>query len=124
MATINRGDKVKVNSGATDYYGKSLASFVYNETWIVSSVSSDGNRVVIDKSSTNPVYSICTAMKASDLTVVSSSGSGSGSGSGVGVSGSIVGSSGIGKGSCGFPQDPNNEINPINIPTLIFFFIY
>lgn len=45
--SIKVGDKVKVKKGAKWYDGKSIASFVFNETYDVIEVS--GNRVVIGK---------------------------------------------------------------------------
>lgn len=44
-STIKVGSKVKVKSGAKDYSGNSLASFVYKSTYTVMEIS--GNRVVI-----------------------------------------------------------------------------
>lgn len=44
-STLSVGDKVKVKSGAKDYNGKSLASFVYSTTYTIISIS--GNRAVI-----------------------------------------------------------------------------
>lgn len=44
-AELNKGDKVKVKTGAKDYSGGGLASFVYKNTYTVLEIS--GNRVVI-----------------------------------------------------------------------------
>lgn len=44
-ATFKRGDKVKVKSGAKDYSGSNLASFVYKNTYTILEIS--GDRIVI-----------------------------------------------------------------------------
>lgn len=59
-ASIKKGDKVKVKSGAKTYDGKSLASFVYSTTYDVLQVS--GDRVVIGLGS-----AVTAAVKSSDL---------------------------------------------------------
>lgn len=48
--TLKVGSEVKVKKGATDYDGKSLASFVYDRTFDVIQIS--GNRVVIGQGKT------------------------------------------------------------------------
>lgn len=62
---IKKGDKVKVTKGAKDYNGKSVASFVYNNTYSVDELS--GDRAVLDKKG------ICTAFNTKNLTVVKTS---------------------------------------------------
>ena len=59
--TIKKGDKVKVNKGAKDYNGTSIASFVYSGTYTVDELK--GNRAVLDKKG------ICTAFNVKDLTL-------------------------------------------------------
>ena len=59
------GDKVKVNKNAKSYEGKSVASFVYSNTYTIDELN--GNRAVLDKKG------ICTAFNTKDLTKVSSS---------------------------------------------------
>jgi hypothetical protein len=66
---FNKGDIVRV-IGKTYYNGKTVPSFVVNNTWTVYSVS--GDRVVIDKSSDGK-YSIMSPFKADALSLVSSS---------------------------------------------------
>lgn len=61
--TIVKGSKVKVNSGAKTYTGGSLASYVYNNTYTVLSLS--GARVVIG---INGV--VTAAVNIADLTLV------------------------------------------------------
>lgn len=60
-ASIKKGDKVRVKSGAKTYDGGGLASFVYSTTYDVLEVS--GNRVVIGIGS-----AVTAAVKMSDLT--------------------------------------------------------
>lgn len=59
---IKKGDNVKVKSGAKDYNGKSVASFIYNNTYQVDELK--GDRAVLDEKG------ICTAFNVKDLTVV------------------------------------------------------
>jgi N-acetylmuramoyl-L-alanine amidase CwlA len=59
--TIKKGDKVKVNKGAKDYNGTSVASFVYNGTFTVDELK--GDRAVLDKNG------ICTAFNVKNLTL-------------------------------------------------------
>jgi N-acetylmuramoyl-L-alanine amidase CwlA len=63
--SIKKGDKVKVNKGAKDYNGKSISSFVYNNTYTVDELK--GDRAVLDKKG------ICTAFNVKDLTLVTAS---------------------------------------------------
>ena len=62
---IKKGSIVKVKQGAK-IYGKTstFASFVYNDTWIVSQIT--GDRVVIDKNK-NGTSSICSPININDL---------------------------------------------------------
>lgn len=62
-ATLAVGAKVRVNAGAKTYEGKTLSSFVYNNTYDVLRVQ--GNRVVIGVGS-----AVTAAMHLKDLTVV------------------------------------------------------
>ena len=62
---IKVGDKVKVNKGAKDYSGKTISSFVFNNTYTVDNLV--GDRAVLDKKG------ICTAFKVKDLTLVKAS---------------------------------------------------
>lgn len=62
-ATLAVGAKVKVNAGAKTYTGTKLASFVYNNTYEVLSIS--GDRVVIGVG-----RAITAAVNKKDLTVV------------------------------------------------------
>ena len=57
--TIKVGSKVKVKPGAKTYTGGSIASFVYNNVYVVDELK--GDRAVLDKNG------ICTAFKISDL---------------------------------------------------------
>lgn len=59
--SIKKGDKVKVNKGAKDYNGTSVASFVYNGTFTVDELK--GDRAVLDKNG------ICTAFNVKNLTL-------------------------------------------------------
>lgn len=61
VVTIKKGDKVKVNKGAKSYEGKSVADFVYNNTYTVDQLS--GDRAVLG------LNSICTAFNTKDLTL-------------------------------------------------------
>ena len=63
--TIKKGDTVKVNEGAKDYNGKSVASFVYKNTYTVDELK--GDRAVLGKAS------ICTAFNVKDLTIAKAS---------------------------------------------------
>ena len=54
VVTIKKGDKVRVVKGAKSYDGKSIASFVYAQTYTVHSVS--GSRAVIGASSINTAF--------------------------------------------------------------------
>ena len=60
---IKAGDKVRVNSGADTYDGKSLASFVYNRDHIVKEIS--GKRAVITYGGV-----VVAAVNVADLTLV------------------------------------------------------
>ena len=60
--TITKGCTVKVKSGAKDYNGKKVASFIYNNTYTVDEIK--GDRAVLGKKS------ICTAFNVKDLTLV------------------------------------------------------
>ena len=62
---IKKGDTVKVNEGAKDYNGKSVASFVYKNTYTVDELK--GDRAVLGKAS------ICTAFNVKDLTIAKAS---------------------------------------------------
>ena len=66
--TIKVGSKVKVKSGAK-IYGKAskFASFVYNDTWIVSEIK--GSRAVIDKNVSGS-NSICSPVSINDLILI------------------------------------------------------
>lgn len=75
-SVIKKGTVVKLKSGAKYYNGATIPSWVFNKNWIVLQV--DGDRVVIDKSSDGE-NSICSAVNAKDLTVVSGGGSSSSS---------------------------------------------
>lgn len=66
--TFKQGDAVRI-TGKTYYDGKSIPSWVLKKNWIVKSVN--GNRVVIDKSEDGK-NAICSAIKATDLKLVSS----------------------------------------------------
>ena len=61
--TLKVGSKVKVKQGAKDYNNKSLASFVYKQTYDVISV--DKNRIVIGKEK-----SITAAVNKKDLIIL------------------------------------------------------
>lgn len=61
--TLKVGSKVKVNKGAKDFNGGSLASFVYNNTYDVIQINS--NRVVIGKGNT-----VVAAVHKNNLTIV------------------------------------------------------
>ena len=61
VSSIKKGDRVKVNKGAKSYEGKSISSFVYNNTYTVDQIS--GSRAVLDKNG------ICTAFNLKDLTI-------------------------------------------------------
>ena len=63
---ITKGCKVKVNTGAKSYEGKSVAAFVYNNEYTVDELK--GDRAVLGKTS------ICTAFNVKDLTIVKASG--------------------------------------------------
>lgn len=63
---FKKGDKVKVKSGAKSYFGENIASFVYNNTYIISSIS--GDRAVLGSSG-----SINTSFNTKDLILVTSS---------------------------------------------------
>lgn len=63
VSAIKKGDKVKVNKGAKNYNGTSVASFVYNNTYSVDELK--GDRAVLD------LKGICTAFNVKDLTIVS-----------------------------------------------------
>ena len=65
--TFKQGDVVKI-TGTSYYDGKSIPSWVLKKNWIVKSVN--GNRVVIDKSEDGK-NAICSAIKATDLKLVS-----------------------------------------------------
>lgn len=56
---IKKGDKVNVKRGANSYEGKSIASFVYDNSYSVDELN--GNRAVLD------VKGICTAFNVKDL---------------------------------------------------------
>lgn len=58
---VNVGSKVKIKKGAKSYEGKSLADFVYSNTYKVDEL--DGKRAVLDKKG------ICTAVHIDNLTV-------------------------------------------------------
>lgn len=75
-STIKKGTVVKVKPGSKYYNGVDVPDWVEAQQWIVLQV--DGDRVVIDKS-TDGQYSICSAISASNLTVVSGGGSSSSS---------------------------------------------
>lgn len=62
---FKKGDKVKVKSGAKSYTGAKVASFVYNNTYVISSIS--GDRAVLDSSGIN------TPFNTKDLILVTSS---------------------------------------------------
>lgn len=66
--TIKVGSKVKVKPGAKTYTGKSISSFVFNDTWIVLQIN--GDRVVIDKNVSGK-NSICTPVNLADLVLLS-----------------------------------------------------
>lgn len=68
--TFSEGDLVSIKSTATTYYGgkKNIPSWVKAKKWYVKENSST-SRVVIDKSEDGK-NSICSAVKASDLTLV------------------------------------------------------
>ena len=57
--TVKKGSKVKVKSGAKDYNGKSVASFVYKNVYTVDELK--GKSAVLDKDG------ICTAFNVDDL---------------------------------------------------------
>ena len=59
---VKKGLKVKVKKGAKSYEGKKVADFIYNNVYVVDSLS--GKRAVLDKKG------ICTAFNTDDLTVV------------------------------------------------------
>ena len=65
--TITAGSKVKLKSGAKSYTGGSIASFVFNDTWIVLQVN--GDRVVIDKNVSGK-NSIMTPVNIKDLVLL------------------------------------------------------
>lgn len=75
-STIKKGTVVKVKSGSKYYNGVDVPDWVEQKEWIVLQV--DGDRVVIDKS-TDGQHSICSAINAKNLTVVSGGGSSSSS---------------------------------------------
>ena len=75
-STIKKGTVVKVKAGSKYYNGVDVPDWVEAKEWIVLQV--DGDRVVIDKS-TDGQYSICSAINAKNLTVVSGGGSSSSS---------------------------------------------
>lgn len=75
-STIKKGTVVKIKTGAKYYNGASIPDWVIAKQWIVLQV--DGDRVVIDKS-TDGENSICSAVNAKDLTVMSGGGSSSSS---------------------------------------------
>ena len=64
---FQKGDKVKVKSGATTYAGTKLSSFVYSNTYVVMQVGKQGAQdyIVIGDGK-----NITAAVKAADLTVV------------------------------------------------------
>lgn len=62
-ATVSEGDKVRVNSGAKTYDGKSLAAFVYQRDHVVKEVS--GDRAVITYGGV-----VVAAVNIADLTLV------------------------------------------------------
>jgi len=62
-AGIKSGSTVRLNKGATDYYGTRLASFVYNRNHIVRSV--DGDKAVITYGGV-----VVAAVRISDLTKI------------------------------------------------------
>ena len=64
--TFKQGDVVSI-TGKTYYDGKSIPSWVLKKNWIVK--STNGNRVVIDKSEDGK-NAICSPVKSSDLTLV------------------------------------------------------
>lgn len=75
-SSIKKGATVKIKSGATYYNGSHIPDWVMAKEWIVLQV--DGDRVVIDKSADGQ-HSICSAINAKYLTVVSGGGSSSSS---------------------------------------------
>jgi len=60
---IKKGSKVKVKSGAKDYDGRTLASFVYNTVYDVIEIK--GDRAVIGKGK-----AVTAAVNTKDLTLV------------------------------------------------------
>lgn len=60
-ATIKKGSRVRVKSGAKTYTGGSVASFVYRRTYTVDELK--GDRAVLDKDG------ICTPFNVKDLTL-------------------------------------------------------
>ena len=61
-ATIEKGSKVKVKSGAKTYTGGKIASFVYDREYVVDELV--GDRAVLDKNG------LCTAFNVNDLVLV------------------------------------------------------
>jgi hypothetical protein len=59
---INVGDIVRINQGAKTFDGRSPASFVFNNVYVISSVS--GERAILDSTGINTPYNV------RDLTVV------------------------------------------------------
>ena len=66
-SSIKVGAHVKVKPGAKWYNGVGIASFVFNETWIVFEVR--GDRAVIHRN-TSGTYAIMSAIHVNNLTVV------------------------------------------------------
>lgn len=62
QGTVEVGDTVRVNRGAKTYTGGNIASFVYNNNYIVSSLK--GDRAVLDKNGINSPFNV------KDLTIV------------------------------------------------------
>ena len=60
--SIKKDDKVKIKPGAKAYDGKSVAAFVYNNSYPVDELS--GDRALLDKKG------LCTAFRVSDLVLV------------------------------------------------------
>lgn len=67
--SIQPGDRVTVNRGSVWYNGAPISSFVFSKTWIVYEVSSNGNRVVINRS-TDGAYSIMSPIHVNNVTLV------------------------------------------------------
>lgn len=73
-SSIKAGATVSIKSSATTYYnGVTIPDWVKTKKWIVLSVS--GDRVVINKDAGGEGYAICSAIKASNLSLSSSSSS-------------------------------------------------